>query len=275
METRLLPSLIISGWLVLCQSVSGQNGALPMGSAQVMAMGSVGVSYGGPHSLWRNQAGMTQLTGPTLIAAGEQRFLLAEIRSLSAGAVYPTSSGAFGLSLNYFGFDAFNQQQIGLAYGRKLFEELSIGARFLYLNTRIPEYGQSGYLTFEVGLLATLLPELQLGVHIHNPLQLEVVENEALPAIFCLGLAWTPSEKVLVSVEVEKDIDFPVRTKVGAHYQLIDELSLRIGVGSNPSLVSFGAGYLLENGLSFNLATSYHQYLGFTPGFDLIYQINK
>lgn len=250
----------------------GQTSLPTPGSAQVMAMGGVGVAYEGAHSLWRNQAGLADLTTPTLIAAGEQRFLLADIRSVSAGVAYPTASGAFGLTVNYFGFDAFNQQQIGLAYGRRLLDQLSIGARFLYLNTRIPDYGQRGHLTFELGVMAELLPELQIGAQIHNPLQLQVVENETLPTIFTLGVAWRASEKVLISGEMEKDIDFPARAKLGVDYRIVEELALRVGVGSNPSLISFGAGYLLENGLAFDLAVHYHQFLGFTPGVDIIYQ---
>jgi len=252
-----------------------QNGTLSMGSAQTMALGSTGVAYAGPHSIWRNQAGLASLKGPTLIAMGEQRFLISEIRSIAAGAAIPTASGTFGLSVDYFGFDAFNQQQIGLAYGRKLLDQLSIGARFLYMNTRIPEYGQRGHLTFEVSVMAQLLPQLQIGAQIHNPLNLEVTENEVLPTIFALGLAWQPSEKLLISGEVEKDIDFPARGKVGINYLLIEAFSLRFGIGSNPSLVSFGVGYQFDNGLSLNIATSYHQFLGFTPGFDATYRIVK
>lgn len=256
-------------------SLYAQNGALALGSAQSMAMGNAGVAFSGAHSLWRNQAGLALLERPQFIAAGEQRFLLSEIRSLSAGAAYPTSSGVFGLSLNYFGFDAFNQQQIGLAYGRKLLDQLSIGARFLYMGTRIPEYGQRSQLTFEIGVMAQLLPELQIGAHIHNPLAIEVVENEILPTIFSLGLAYRPSEKLLITGEAEKDIDFPVRAKFGLDYQLIEALSLRAGVASNPSQISFGVGYQFENGLSLNVASTYHQYLGATPGFDVTYRIGE
>lgn len=273
MKIRLLVFLLSS--VISIGPGRSQNGALPMGSAQSMAMGGAGVAFGGAHSIWRNQAGLAGLSGPTLIAMGEQRFLLSEIRSVAAGAAFPTASGTFALSVDYFGFDAFNQQQIGLAYGRKLLDEVSIGARFLFLNTRIPDYGQRGHLTFEISVLAELLPELTLGAQIHNPLQLEVTENETLPTIFALGLTWQPSGDVLISSEVEKDIDFPARAKIGVQYRLIEAFSLRVGVGTNPTSPSFGLAYQFENGLSLNVASSHHPYLGFTPGFDVTYRFGE
>lgn len=269
MKTRFFFLLMVS--LLSVGYGRAQDGMFSMGSAQSMAMGGVGVSFAGAHSIWRNQGGLAGLSGPTLIAMGEQPFLLSEIRSVAAGAAFPTASGTFALSVDYFGFDAFNQQQIGLAYGRRLLDEVSIGARFLYLNTRIPDYGQRGHLTFEVSLLAEVLPELTLGAQIHNPLQLEVTENETLPTIFALGLTWQPSEDVLISSEVEKDIDFPARVKIGIQYRLIEAFSLRVGVGANPTSPSFGLAYQFDNGLSLNVASSHHPYLGFTPGFDVTY----
>lgn len=271
MRTRFFFLLVIS--LLAVGAGRTQNGVLPMGSAQSMAMGGAGVAFGGAHSIWRNQASLAGLSGPTLIAMGEQRFLLSEIRSVAAGAAFPTASGTFALSVDYFGFDAFNQQQIGLAYGRKLLDEVSIGARFLFLNTRIPDYGQRGHLTFEVSVLAELLPELSLGAQIHNPLQLEVTENETLPTIFTLGLTWQPSDDVLISSELEKDIDFPARVKIGVQYRLIEAFSLRVGIGTNPTTPGFGLAYQFDSGLSLNIASSHHPYLGFTPGFDVTYRL--
>ena len=258
---------------ILIAPSRGQNEAIPAANARTMAMGSTGVAFEGAHSLWRNQAGLAQLDGVHFSAFGEQRFLLSEIRSVSAGVALPTASGTFGLGVTYFGFDAFNQQQIGLAYGRKLMDELSIGAQFLALNTRIPDYGQQIQFTFEVGVMANIWPELKIGAHIRNPMQIEITENETMPTIFSLGLGYLPSEKLLISAELEKDINFPVRTKVGLAYQLVPQFELRAGMATQPTQMSFGLGYKIGSGLQLNVASAYHSYLGMTPSFDITYKI--
>lgn len=246
-------------------SLYAQNGAPPAGGARSVAMGSTGLTYTGINSIFSNQAGLAYLEGLAFTAYGEQRFLVSEIRSVAAGAALPTASGTFGLSLHYFGFEGYNEQRIGLAYARQLLEKLSIGAQFLMLNTRIPEYGNKANFTFEVGAQAELLPQLNLGVHLFSPARVKVTEEDFLSAVLRLGLSYLPSDKLSLLAEVEKDIDYPARARFGIEYQAIEPLFLRLGVATEPTQLSFGLGYALPGGLKLDIASSYHQVLGFTP----------
>ena len=103
-------------------------------------------------------------------------------------------------------------------------------------------------------------------------MRVEVAAGEHLPTIFRLGLAYLPSERVMLTAEVEKDIDFPARTKVGVEYRLVEQVQLRTGIATNPVNVAFGMGYQFKNGLTFDLASVYHQWLGFTPTASLVFQ---
>ncbi|HKK78887.1 MAG TPA: hypothetical protein VJ933_04630, partial [Phaeodactylibacter sp.] len=161
---------------------TAQNGVPPVGGARAAGMGYTGATFGDINALFTNQAGLANVDNTTATAFGEQRFLLSELGSYSFGLALPTTSGTFGLSLNYFGFEGYNEQRIGLAYGKRLFDKLSIGAQALVLNTQIPEYGNRAAVTFELGFLVTLLPELQLGVHAYSPIRVRVVESEYLPS---------------------------------------------------------------------------------------------
>ncbi len=254
------------------QTLFAQNDAASIGGARSLGMGATGVVFQDIHSLFTNQAGLANLEDLEVTAFGRQRFLLSSLNNFSLGVAYPTNSGTIGLSLDYFGFSTFNEQKIGIAYGRKLFDKLQIGAKFDFLNTRIEEFGSRSNFTFELGFISELLPELTLGAHIYNPLRLEITEDEILPSILTIGAGYKPSEKVLLILELQKDVDFPATFKGGVEYYVIDIFSIRAGVGNQPSAFSFGFGLKLKSGIAIDLASSYHTILGFTPSVGLVYR---
>ncbi|HMQ49735.1 MAG TPA: hypothetical protein PKA00_19880 [Saprospiraceae bacterium] len=256
-------------------SLYSQNGAPPSSGARGIGMGGVGLTFKDINSLFANPAGLSYLEGVAATVMAEERFLVAEIKSVSAGGAIPTQSGTYGLSLNYLGFEGYNEQRLGLAYSRKLLESLSIGGQFIVLNTRIPEYGSNIVATFELGFLLGLFPNLDLGFHVFSPLRVNILPDEQLPTVFRLGLGYQPSEKVKLLAEVEKDIDYLTRVKMGLDYKIIKPLYLRLGMATEPTLLSFGLGLQLESGLLIDVASQYHQVLGFTPAISLTYQGSK
>ncbi len=244
------------------------------GSARSIGMGAASVVFDDIHSLWSNQAGIAHLEESAVSAYAEQHYLLSNLQTLGLGAVYPTRSGNFGITLNYLGFEQYQEQKIGLAYGRKLFDRFSIGAQFLMLNTNVQEYGSKSIFTFEFGLLAELLPRVNIGAHAFSPARINILEEDNVPTIFSMGLAYLPSPSVAINLEVEKDIEYPARFKAGIEYQIIDPLFLRTGLGTNPTTLHFGVGYRIQNNIDVDLATSYHQILGVSPAFGLSYYFN-
>ena len=252
-------------------SLGGQNGVFSGSNARSIALGGSGVAFTGLSSLGNNPAGLAGLESWGGSAQAERRFLLSELQLFSAGGAIPTASGTFGLLVNYFGFREYNEQKIGLLYARKLFDQLYLGAQVGFFNTRIPEYGSKGLLTFDLGLLAPLSRQLSFGLHLLNPIRQEIREGEDLPTVLRFGLEYQPAEKIHLLAEVEKDIQYKARVHAGLEYQLIEILFLRLGVATEPVSMSFGIGLALAGGLSIDVASSYHQVLGFTPGIGLSY----
>ena len=248
-----------------------QNGIPPQAGARGIAMGNSGVIFKDVYSLFSNQAGLAYLEEVSVVAFGERRFGTVGINGAAAGIAYPVANGTFGLQLQYFGIDLYNEQRIGLAYARKFIDQLSIGVQFDYLNTNITDFGNKGLLTFEIGMLAQITKELSLGIHLFSPMRVEIIEGENLPTLLKFGMGYQPSKKVLVTLEAEKDIDFDVVIKGGIEYYLHSAVALRIGAANNPTLVTFGAGFQINEGFNIDVASSYHQTLGFSPGFSLSY----
>lgn len=274
MTNKILIFIILCLLLQLPSAIA-QNGVSPIGGARAIGMGNTGVAFTDVNSLFSNQAGLAMVESLTVTAFAEQRFQLSELQSVTAGAAIPTKSGTFGVSVNYFGFEDYNEQRAGIAYARKLMDKLSIGAQFLLLNTQIPEYGNKTNVTFELGLLAQLLPQLNLGLHLYSPARVELAPDEYLPTVFKLGLSYLPSDNLTLLAEVEKDIDYPARTRIGIEYQLLDVLDLRMGVATAPMNLSFGLGYQISKGLSLDIASYYHEVLGFSPAAGITYAFGK
>ncbi|MEO8088221.1 MAG: hypothetical protein ABI763_15480, partial [Bacteroidota bacterium] len=82
------------------------------------------------------------------------------------------------------------------------------------------------------------------------------------------------SEKLSWSIEEEKDIDQNAVFKSGLEYHVVDALYLRGGLATNPTLFSFGFGLKIGN-LMLDIASTYHQVLGFSPAISLTYRFAK
>lgn len=261
--------------LLLSFSLLAQNGRPPIAGARAAGLGGVGVAFEDNHSVFANQAGMAWTDDLSVTLVGEQRFLLSSIRSVAAGAIIPSKAGHFGVNFHHLGSKAYSEQRVSLGYARKLMDNFSIGGSFVYLNTSIPDYGSKSVFTFELGLMARFSKQLNMGVHIFNPLKVNVISGENLPSILNLGLQYTPSDRVRIFAEVEKDIDFKLRTRWAVEYELVEHLNLRFGVATQSVEVSFGVGYQFKGGWIIDIASTYHETLGFTPTIGVIYLRSK
>ena len=157
---------MLSFFMLVFLGLNAQNGLSPSAGARGMAMGDADVTFEDINSLFSNQAGLAYLQKSEIILFASQHFLVEDIRNIAAGFVYPSDLGTFGLNLQYYGFTDYNEQKIGLNYGRKLTENLSIGIQFNYIGFRITEYGNKGLLSAELGIRSQVLKGLIIAAHI-------------------------------------------------------------------------------------------------------------
>ena len=180
------------------------------------------------------------------------------------GAI-PTRLGSFGGTIQYHGFENYNEQLIGVAYARKIFSQLALGAKFDLLQVRIPGYGRTSSATAAFGLQANITPDLLLGVHVYNPFEIEWFDGEKWPVVFNMGIAYSPTDKLTLVGELEKVSDVKGNAKFGIQYEIVEAFALRAGFNTNPSVVTFGVGYRLSTGWSFDVGSTSHQELGLSP----------
>ena len=230
-----------------------------------------------PFSFTGNQAALAQTKVAGFGAAGERRFMLDENSVYSVALALPTKNmGNFGISAQYAGFSDFNENKIGLAYGRKLGDKVDIGAQFNYYGYKIPAYTNANTINFEAGIIMHVLPKVNIGVHTYNPVggNLNKTDGEKLAYVHKVGVGYDASDNLYISTEVLKEEDRPISVNGGVQYQFMKQFFARAGFISETGSAYGGAGIAWKT-LRIDLATGYHPQLGFSPALMLIYNFKE
>lgn len=242
--------------------------------AKAIGMGGIGVIGCNYHSVFNNQAALAYHQQITAGIDYDQGFFADKSLSMkSVGFTLPTGFGTLGFNMQYFGHSQYNEQKIGLAYGKTLGKYLAIGVQLDYFRTFIGhDYGSAQTLSFEIGLYSKLSDQLEIGVHLFNPIGMQIGQDpkEDIPMAFNLGLLYIASDQLLLAVEAEKILDQKANYKFGLEYILSDYFIIRTGIASQPVLYTFGMG-LKWNKLRIDIGTGFHQTLGFTPRVSILY----
>ncbi len=263
----LIPSLIFAG------HENGHYGGRSAG------MGHTSVSLSDVWSTHHNQAGLGWLENATAGAFFQNKFLMKDLNYMGFAYAHPTSKGTFGVSFTNFGSTLYGESKFGLAYAMKFSEKITGGVQMNYHNTRVGNnYGNHSALTAELGMQAYLNDDFMLAVHLFNPTRTKLNEfnDERIPTIFRFGLSYAFSDKVLTTVEAEKDLLNNPFFRAGIEYKTSEMFFLRAGIGTNPTLASFGFGFNKDN-MQIDIAAGYHQVLGFMPevSFNYVFGTSK
>lgn len=244
--------------------------------ARSSGLAGADVALSGFWSLRNNQAGLASLKNPTGGLFYENRFGMKELGYQSAGFVYPFQGSALGVTANYFGDELYHESAFGLAYGMRIAEGFSAGIQLDYFSsfTDAEEQVKNNAVTFEAGLLYELTPEITIGVHAYNPLEVSMnssAATEVIPSNYSLGAAFKVDEKLLLTTEVEKTQGYGESVRAGVEYEVVDKTFLRAGVATKPGLFSFGFE-TSWNHLTLQIASSMHEVLGFSPMVSVLFE---
>jgi len=248
------------------------NDNTPAG-ARSAGIGNASVALYDFWAIQNNQAGLSQINN---ISAGfyfENRFLIKDLGLCFGAFVLPTKSGVFGLSLKYFGNKLYNETKAGLAFSRSFGKHFSAGIQLDYFSTSVGEgYGSNKLISFEAGIITKINDDLNIAVHVFNPIRIKFNDynNERVPTILKLGLSYKFSDRIQAMLETEKDIDKKAIFKAGFEYLIIENIYVRAGITTNPTLYTFGFGINFKK-LKIDFASSMHQTLGYSPQISVIY----
>ena len=233
------------------------------------AMSNASVTLSDIWSIYSNQAGLGNLENISIGAFHQSGFIKEQNVQGIAFAI-PTKTGTIGASYSYYGYSQYNEMQAGLAFGRSFTKYFSVGIQLNYIYTHIADnYGTEDAVNFEIGILSEPIDNLVIGTHVYNPLRSKLGEEE-IPTYFDMGISYLFSEKILLAIGTEKDLDYDAIFKAGIDYQIIEYVSVQAGISTNPARYSFGIGLHYLN-IDAQVGFRNHQTLGFTPSFTLSY----
>lgn len=252
-----------------------QNDNYSIGSRSA-GVANAALSYNDVWSLWQNQAGIATLKQITIGTFYEDKFLIPDLALEAFGIVVPLKKdlGVFGFSYTGYGNPYYNEKKAGLAYAKSFGEIISFAIQLDYLNIYISNgYGSHNSFVAEAGLQAKILPELILSAHIYNPSRatLSKYDNETIPSILRVGLAYNFSDRVICSIETEKDVTQQANLKAGIEYHAAKPFYIRTGISTNPVTDAFGFGLIMQ-GFQMDISETIYQQLGSSPTITLTYK---
>lgn len=246
--------------------------------AEADATGGAGVVLTDIWASSHNQAGLAHLDGMSAGVYFSNAFGVADMGTKAFAFAIPADKyGTVGVNYTYFGNELFNDSKFALNYSKKLGKRISAGIQLDYfLTVQGLDYGKQGVVAGEIGLLSEPVDNLFIGVHLFNPWGAAFAQtpDESVLTMLRIGAGYKFSDRLVLRMDVDKDIDFPAVFRIGFDYELVDNLHLRAGVSTNPTQFSFGTAYGLK-GFMFDLSFTKHQILGYYSQFALSYTLNK
>lgn len=244
--------------------------------ARSVALSNASVSLTDTWSTFHNQSTLALLGDFSAGVFYESRFMVDELSLAAATAVLPIRSGTFGLSFYQFGKETYKTNKVGLAFAKRLTQNLSAAVQFDYFSQRFPENdGANGFATFECGVHYRVNNELVLGAHVFNPVRNGTATTrgkQKMPAIFRIGGHYRFSDPVVLSFETQKNSGKPAVVKTGLEFWPVRNLALRFGLSGRPVQYTAGIGYRFGK-VATDFAFSYHGNLGITPSVSIQFDL--
>ncbi len=240
-------------------------------AASYISLGAYSTHHVDVFSVAYNQASLAQIKDPVVGVYGEKRFLLAETNMYSSMVAIPTKDGNFAFQADYFGYKNYNESQLGIAYARKVGNQLDLGIKFNYYSFRIPGYENPSTLNVEMGAIVHVSEKINAGFHLYNPVggKLSKTEDDKLPSVYSFGLGYEASDNFLIAVEMVKQEDLPVNVNAAVQYDFAKSFFARFGIATENETPFAGAGVAWSH-FRLDVSASYHPQLGLTPGLMLI-----
>lgn len=250
-------------------------------------LGARGIGLGRAYTaingdLWAmsyNPAGLTFLPSAQAGFYTERRFGLKELLYGGASFAMPLKDRHYvGAEIGSFGFSNYRENKIGLTYATYFLDKLSIGTKINVANINIPDLGSSMTAWADIGLNVKVTRNIQIGASAYNVTQSKIKTQNGkqnIPTVLSTGICYTPSDKITIVADVQKDMTRPVSFRGGLEYKFYKGWCARVGAGTQPTLLTFGFGWQYKEMLSIDFSSSIHQTLGYTPHLSMTYKFGK
>jgi hypothetical protein len=269
-----LKAPVLALMLGLCAGSYAQSVSTLIGARQA-GMGYASSALADEWSLFNNIGGIGKIKQHSVGFAYEVTPNL--IGSNRMAAAWNTTTRWFNASVGAFRFgdNIYSEQVLSTGIGNQ-FGITSLGAKVNYIQYRAEGFGTQSTVSVDFGGITELTKQLSIGAYITNLTQasLQTRDGDRLPTKLTLGLGITPSEKIFITTEIEKDLDYKPTWRTGLEYAIYKSVFARTGFQFNPSNLFFGLGYKKKN-LKVDYAVRFNSLLGTTHQASAVYLISN
>lgn len=235
----------------------------PFQPASAYCPGTGGAASNGIGCWLVNPASLAGTQGVYLLGAfNPAPFGLTELKESGVAGAWNTKIGSAGAAASIFGFSLYKEFTGRISWGSSVGPVFDVGVSLAYYHLTIQNYGSSGSVGFDAGIIAHLGSSLRTGLVIKNLNNPRIgTSHEPLPQSFTISAEIDLLPRVSVSTGLMKDYQFPVSLQCGLEYKPLDALAFSVGASNEPSIVAGGFGFSFSHFL-FEYAVQYHQPLG-------------
>jgi hypothetical protein len=229
-------------------------------SARARAMGGAYYSVSDDaNAVFYNPAGLNSSANNIII--GYSKIFDNDFQVLNTVALsmqLPRKLGTLGIGLQSMDVDfldvsILSEKIYALSHSFNILNDihsnLDIGYTFNMYHLSIDGFGEQPAFGINLGALATVHQRTQIGFTITNLNNPSVGEDNAhdLPQKMSIGISYHPYTDVITSLELKKTMNSKTEIHAGAEAKIVEMLTLRCGVRSEPTSYSMGARFDMYN----------------------------
>jgi hypothetical protein len=266
-------SIILFYYILAVSTLQAQSVSTLMG-ARAQGMGYSSSTLFDSWAIFNNVAGMAKITQSTASFTYDLRSAIPGANRTAMAMAIPSKFGVFGGGVFRFGDDVYSESILSAGFSNQL-GLAALGVKINYIQYRAEGFGSKGVFTVNFGGIAELTPNLSVGAFITNINQPKLSEDgDRLPTLLTAGLAFIPTEKVIITTELEKDLDYDATWKLGAEYFFHSKFCARTGFNVQPNASYFGLGFKTTRFI-IDYALQYSTILNFSHQASINYQFSK
>jgi hypothetical protein len=263
---------VVVVWVALVTSMYGISQGIRPSGGKSMGMANASVCTRDVWAYHNNPGAIGSLDNFAVGLSYENRFCLKELQNQSLALLVPLKFGVFSFGGHSYGYSQYRSIKSGLGYSFRLAEGLYAGVQLNYQGIRLSQnYGSRNSITAESGLYFDISENWVFGAAVFNlgRSKLSSDGGDRFSTLMRLGAAYSFSDKLLFSAEMEKNIDYFLRMKIGMEYEAIDGFVVLGGIASSPLELTFGFGIEFKQCM-LNCGSSYDQTLGWSPNVSFV-----
>lgn len=196
------------------------------------------------------------------------RFQMSELNSSCLRLIYPNRFLDTGIQLNHFGFKDYYCLSVLTGLAKQINSSLSVGLKTnLSYWSSLSDDKPVTAISASLGVVYLISNSLKTGFLAENIATTLSSTNYSIHA----GIDYQCLEDLLLAAETSYNAEYKFDIRLGTEYRIVESLSFRAGIRSNPLSPAIGFSYTLKQ-IDIGTAFIMHQTLGNSTMIEISYK---